>query len=212
MQIRIRHVFSVRRWTVVAACVLVVSTGVLGYSVENSQATSTTRRAPVPPIAAPPLGVSGAKAASWYYSQEARVAHAGSMVMTPATPTVPMTQGFQTGILDDRQGPFKPFQFSGVNSWAGIVDGTLTVVVAGGMPANSGDPFHSPLVAGVFVYTESSSPPAGSNGSMPVGIFAPTPDPVGEFTITGFSGNILSLDMVGSASAFHFNALRRAYS
>jgi hypothetical protein len=204
-----------RTWTrrgVVLGAIVLVGGGGLGLAAGVSQATSSS--APqAPPIRPAPAGTPPEKAAGWQQMEKARVAHAGSPVVAPSPPSSPMKAYFQLGISDDRQGPFTSSQFFGVNSWSGESSAsTIEVVVAGGQPSDASDPFHSTELAAVFVYTESTDPAAGTDGTTAVGIFGPTPDPGGEFSITAVNGGVLTLALSGGSGTYYFNIATHAFS
>jgi len=123
-----------------------------------------------------------------------------------------MAANIRLGIFGDRQGPFTGSQFSGVNSWAGENGTTVTAVVAGGTPSQPTDPFNSPKLAAVFVYTEPTNPAPGVSASTPVGIFAPSPDPTGEFAVTAVNGTTLTLVDSATGATYYFNATTHAFS
>jgi hypothetical protein len=116
-----------------------------------------------------------------------------------------MGSSVRLGISDSRQGPFTGSQFSGVNSWSGEAGSTITVVVAGGKPSSASDPFNSPKLAAVFVYSEPVTPTPGAAASTPIGIFAPAVDPTGEFSITAVNGTTLTLTIPGSSGSYYFD-------
>ena len=156
--------------------------------------------------------MSADKAATWEQPEHARLAHAGSPVVPPATPDTPVTAGIQYGISDNRQGPFRSTEFHGTNSWVGLVDGVTTVVVAGGQPTDAADPFSGPRQAAVYVYTQDTQPAAGTSGTHPQGVFVPTPDPEGDLAVTGAQGAILTLSIAGQPTTYTFDAATRTFS
>jgi hypothetical protein len=170
------------------------------------------------------LCISGATACSPTVGRSAPTTRATAIPTTigsgrttvPPTTSVPVTappgtSGFRLGISEDRQGPFTSYQFSGVNSWSGEAGTTVTVVVAGGKPSDASDPFHSPKLAAVFVYTEPVTPTVGAPPSTPVGIFAPAVNPTGEFSITAVTGNTLALAISGNPKVYHFDVATQSF-
>lgn len=201
---------TAKRWLAAAIGTAVVGVG-LGFAVSQSGASSSSPPVP-PPIQPAPAGTPADKASVWQRMEQARVAHAGSPVVPPAAPSTPLGTSVRLGITDDRQGPFTASQFSGLNSWSGVTGSTITVVVAGGKPSSASDPFNSPKLAAVFVYSEPVTPTAGGPVSTPIGVFAPSVDPTGEFSVAAVNGTTLTLAIPGSPGSYHFNVATSSFT
>jgi hypothetical protein len=184
----------------------VIAIGIIG-AMGGYAASQDSNGAPAKP---PPAGVSSAKAQAWNYVEQQRLSASGRPVTSPATPPGSMEKGFVHGIFDSAQGPFASGQFFGTNSWASNPDasGLDTVVVAGSQPGSTSDPFNSTRSAAVFVYTDSESSPGPST---PVGIFAPSPDPAGQFTVTADNGTVLTLSLSGNSTSYYFDVATRSF-
>lgn len=202
-----------RRWgTRTTRMAAVGAISVAGVALAAGVAVASSGSAPSAPPARPaPHGSPPAKAAAWQKMEQARIAAAGRPVVAPSRPPG-MESYIPLGIIGDRQGPFTSSQFSGVNSWTGESGTTVTAVVAGGIPSVASDPFNSPKLAAVFVSTEPTHPVPGERASTPVGIFAPTPDPAGEFRVTAVDGAVLTLVDHATGATYHFDTTTHAFS
>lgn len=143
--------------------------------------------------------------------EQARIAAAGKRVVAPASPSG-MEAYIRLGIIGDRQGPFTGSQFSGVNSWVGENGTTVTAVVAGGIPSESTNPFDSPKLAAVFIYTEPVNPTSGESASTRVGVFSPSPDPTGEFMVTAVARTVLTLVDGATGTTYYFDTTTHTFS
>lgn len=108
-------------------------------------------------------------------------------------------------------GPFSSWRFVGTNLWNGAVSGRWEVVQAGGTPAHRALGAASADRAGLFVYTESTDP-GTTAGRRTAGVFAPSPDPGGTFTVAKAAGGTLTLTLTGSRKRYFFDVATRTFT
>lgn len=189
------------------AGVVAIGVASVGLAAGVAEASSTS----APPARPAPQGSPPEKAAAWQRMEQARTAAAGRPVVAPSRPPN-MQEYIPLGIIGDRQGPFTGSQFSGVNSWVGESGTTATAIVAGGIPSEATNPFNSPKLAAVFVYTQPTTAMPGESASTRVGIFSPSPDPTGEFAVTAVNGAVLTLVDNATDATYYFNTTTHAFS
>jgi hypothetical protein len=134
----------------------------------------------------------------------ARLKNSGKPIVPASFP--PIRGTLVRGIYVPGQDPQLRDEFSITNAWAGPGLGAWEAVDAGSIPMATGEGLtdHARDKAAIFVFTGSTDP----NSALPrtiLGIFKPSQDLHGQFTITSIHGTTITLSLSGSSTVYHFD-------
>jgi hypothetical protein len=117
------------------------------------------------------------------------------------------------GIYVPGQDPQLRDQFSIINAWTGPGLGAWEAVDAGSIPLATGEGLtdHAHDRAAIFVYTGSTDPSSALPRTI-LGIFKPSQDLHGQFTITSIRGTTITRSLSGSSTVYHFDTSTLRYS
>jgi hypothetical protein len=164
-----------------------------------------------PPAQVFPSGYPPAKASVLAAEDRARLRNSGKPMVSASFPPIQGT--LISGIYVPGQDPQLRDEFSITNAWAGPGLGAWGAVDAGSIPLATGEGLtdHAHDDAAIFVFTASVDP----NSAVPrtiVGIFRPSQDLHGQFTITSINGTTITLSLSGSSTVYHFDISTLRYS
>jgi hypothetical protein len=157
-----------------------------------------------PPAQAIPSGYPPAKASVLAGEDRARLKNAGKPIVPASFPPIQGT--LVRGIYVPGQDPQLRDEFSITNAWAGSGLGAWEAVDAGSIPLATGEGLtdHARDEPAIFVFTEPTDP----NSAVPrtiVGVFKPSQDLHGQFTIVSIDGTTITLSLSGSSNIYHFD-------
>jgi hypothetical protein len=157
-----------------------------------------------PPAQVIPSGYPAAKASVLAAEDRARLRYSGKPMVSASFPPIQGT--LVRGIYVPGQDPQLRDEFSITNAWAGPGLSAWEAVDAGSIPLATGEGLtdHARDEAAIFVFTAPTDP----NSALPrtiVGIFKPSQDLHGQFTITSIDGTTITLSLSGSSTVYHFD-------
>jgi len=174
-------------------------------STPTATVASPTMNANAAPPAQPiPAGYPTAKASVLAAEDSARLRNSGKPMVPASFPPIQGT--LVRGIYVPGQDPQLRDEFSITNAWAGPGLGAWEAVDAGSIPLATGEGLtdHARDEAAIFVFTGSTDP----NSAVPptiLGIFKPSQELRGQFTITSINGTTITLALSASSTVYHFD-------